>query len=150
MKIIPRYRLELVREKSSRYDMDTTQMSSPDMVRGALETIFQFEKQAEEIFAILALDTKNHIIGAFEVSRGSINSSIVHPREVFKRAILANASSIILAHNHPSGDVEPSHEDRVLTHRLQEGGKLLGTPIIDHIVCGTGGAYYSFKEEGDI
>ena len=150
MKIIPRYRLELVREKASRYDVDDKRISTPEDARRILELMFQFEKQAEEIFAMLVLDTKNQIIGGFEVSRGSLNSSIVHPREVFKRAILVNASSIILAHNHPSGDVEPSHEDRVLTHRLQEGGKLLGTPIIDHIVCGTGGAYYSFKEEGDI
>ena len=148
--MLPRYRLELVREKASRYDADDKRVSTPEDARRVLELMFQFEKQAEEIFAMLVLDTKNQIIGGFEVSRGSVNSSIVHPREVFKRAILVNASSIIIAHNHPSGDVEPSHEDIVLTNRLQEGGRLLGVSIMDHIVCGMGGKYYSFREEGDI
>lgn len=122
--MLPRYRLELVREKSSRYDADNKRVSTPEDVRHVLELMFEFEKQAEEIFTMIALDTKNQVIGGFEVSRGSLNSSIVHPREVFKRAMLANASSIILAHNHPSGDCEPSREDRLLTNRLCEGGKL--------------------------
>lgn len=148
--MLPRYRLELVREKSSKYDSDDKRISTPENARQVLEVMFQFEKQPEEIFAMLVLDTKNQIIGGFEVSRGSLNSSIVHPREVFKRTMLANASSIILAHNHPSGDCGPSHEDVIMTNRLVEGGRLLGVPIIDHIICGVGGKYYSFKEEGDI
>lgn len=149
MKIIPKYRLELVREKGSKYDLDSKRAGSPFEAMGIMESMFNISNQAEEIFVIIGLDTKNNIISGFEVSRGSLNASLVHPREVFKRALLLNASSIIIGHNHPSGDVEPSHEDRLLTNRLYEGGKLLGVNILDHIICGYG-KYYSFKEEGDL
>lgn len=149
MKIIPKYRLELVREKGSKYDADEKRAGSPFEARGIMESMFNISNQAEEICVIIGLDTKNNIIGGFEVSRGSLNASLVHPREVFKRALLLNASSIILGHNHPSGDTQPSTEDKILTNRLYEGGKLLGVNVIDHIICGYD-SYYSFKEEGHL
>ena len=95
----------------------------------------------------MLLDTKNNVRKVSEISVGSLNSSIVHPREVFKEAVINSCSSIILAHNHPSGECEPSHEDIVLTNRLGECGKIMGIRVLDHIIIGDG-IYFSFKEEG--
>lgn len=146
MKQITKFRLELVKESNVKYDLESKKANSPANVFEIGEVIFNFSKQAEKIFAILCLDTKNNVTGAFEVSRGTLNSSIVHPREVFKRAILNNASSVILLHNHPSGESEPSGEDIQITARLEECGKLLGIRILDHVIYGD--SFYSFKEEG--
>ena len=146
MKQITKFRLELVKESNMKYDLDSKKAGSPENVFEIGEMIFNFSSQAEEIFAILCLDTKNNVTGAFEVSRGALSSSIVHPREVFKRAILNNAASIILLHNHPSGEPQPSHEDITMTNRLDECGKLLGIRVLDHVIYGD--SFYSFKEEG--
>jgi len=96
---------------------------------------------------VLALDARNRPIGANTVSIGSVSASLVHPREVFKFAILANASSLILAHNHPSGDVSPSRDDIELTRRLVEGGTLIGIDVLDHLVL-SDGDFLSLKEKG--
>ena len=95
---------------------------------------------------MFTLDTKNKIIGAFGVSRGALNSSLVHPREVFKRALLSNAASIMLAHNHPSGDPTPSSEDKATTKRLVEAGDIIGIRVLDHIIIGED----SFTNIGDM
>ncbi|MEW6622593.1 MAG: DNA repair protein RadC [Bacillota bacterium] len=98
-----------------------------------------------EHFKVLYLSTKNHVIGIEEVSIGSLNSSIVHPREVFKGAIEKSAAAVILSHNHPSGDPEPSKEDIQVTRRLFEAGQLLGIEVLDHIIIGDG-CFRSLKE----
>lgn len=103
--------------------------------------------KSKEYFKIILLNTKNCIISIELVSVGSLNSSIVHPRETFLPAVKKSASSVILVHNHPSGETEPSHEDITLTNRLDECGKILGIKVIDHIIIGDG-VFYSFKEEG--
>ena len=90
-----------------------------------------------EYFVCLMLDGKNRISAIHTVSQGSLNQSIVHPRETFKAAILANAASIILAHNHPTGDLTPSREDLEVTRRLKEAGDLLGIKVLDHIIVDT-------------
>jgi DNA repair protein RadC len=100
----------------------------------------------KEHFIILILNTKNFLLGVETVSIGSLNSSIVHPRELFKSAINKSAAAIILAHNHPSGDPTPSREDIEVTKRIKSGGQLLGIDVIDHIIIGDN-SYYSFKEE---
>jgi len=102
-----------------------------------------------ESFVILLLDTKHKVNWLHTVSIGSLNASIVTPRETFKAAILANASAIILGHNHPSTNCSPSREDINITKRLQDVGELLGISIIDHIIVG-GDNYTSLKEEGYI
>lgn len=102
---------------------------------------------ADEIFAIACLAKNGEVTGAHEVSHGDLDMSIVHPREVFKRAILNNAAGIILAHNHPSGSLEPSKEDQEITQRLKAAGELLGIAVVDHIIISNFG-YYSFKDEG--
>ncbi|MRR56982.1 MAG: DNA repair protein RadC [Deltaproteobacteria bacterium] len=90
-----------------------------------------------EYFVALLMDGKNRITSIHQVSQGSLNQSIVHPRETFKAALLANAAAIILAHNHPSGDLTPSREDREITKRLREAGELLGVRVLDHIIVDT-------------
>lgn len=144
-KRITKYRLELVKESSRIYDVEG-KISSPLDVKNYIEEIFRLSNQAEEVMVMLVLDIKNNVIGAFEVSRGSLNASIVHPREVFKRALLLNGASIILAHNHPSGDTTPSKEDIKTTRRLVEGGDILGINVLDHLIIGDNGRYISLKE----
>ena len=146
-KRITKYRLELVKESSKVYEVES-KISSPRDVADYIEQVFKLSVQAEEVLVLLVLDTKNKVIGAFEVSRGCLNSSIVHPREVFKRALLLNGASIILAHNHPSGDPTPSREDISVTKRLVEGGNILGITVLDHLIIVDNGRYRSFKEMG--
>ena len=104
------------------------------------------ENEPVEVFLVLCLTTKHRIVAYHEVSRGTIDSTRVHPREVFKIALLANSAAIVLGHNHPSGDPDPSLDDLDLTARLLQAGGLLGIPVLDHIVIGHDGRYYSFKE----
>lgn len=99
----------------------------------------------KEHFNIIMLDNKNQIIEIHNVSVGSLNSAIVHPREVFKNAVRRSSASIILAHNHPSGNTSPSKEDISITKRLLECGELMGIKVLDHIIVGKN-EYFSFKE----
>lgn len=103
----------------------------------------------KEVFRIVCLNTKNMIISHKDISEGSLNSSIVHPREVFIEAIKKNSNKIIVIHNHPSGDPGPSPEDILITNRLVEAGNIIGIEVLDHIIIGDG-RYYSFKENAKI
>lgn len=87
-----------------------------------------------EVFLVVQLNVKNHVIAQEVISQGTINSSIVHPREVFQTAIKNGAAAIIVCHNHPSGDPSPSDEDRQVTKRLVEAGKIIGIPVLDHVI----------------
>jgi len=98
---------------------------------------------------VLLMDTRNRFITHRIVSRGTLDSSAAHPREVFKDAIRASASGIILMHNHPSGDPQPSPEDRAVTRQLVEAGAILGIRVLDHIVLGDE-KYVSFRDEGEM
>ena len=136
--------IKMVREGSILYDV--RKISSPTE---AAELGRRFLKEADrEELIICCLDTKNQPISISVASIGSINSSIVHPREIFKVAILSNASSIILFHNHPSGQADPSAEDINVTKRLKECGNLIGIPLTDHIIIGKEKEYCSLKEKG--
>jgi DNA repair protein RadC len=99
-----------------------------------------------ENFVVVLLNTKNEVIETSTVSVGTLGASLVHPREVFKPAVRASAASVILAHNHPSGKVEPSREDREVTKRLGEAAEILGIEVMDHVIVGDG--YFSMKEHG--
>ena len=99
-----------------------------------------------ENFVVVLLNTKNEVIETATVSVGTLGASLVHPREVFKPAVRASAASVILAHNHPSGKVEPSREDREVTRRLGEAAGILGIEVLDHVIVGDG--YFSMKEHG--
>jgi len=100
-----------------------------------------------EVFYALYLDSKGRLLYEAEISRGTLSSSLVHPREVFAPALVRRAAAILVAHNHPSGDPQPSADDRTTTRRLQRAGRLLGVELLDHIVIGSG-SFLSFLEEG--
>lgn len=100
-----------------------------------------------EHMVALCLDKKGQIQSIHEISVGTLDKALAHPREVFKAAILANAAAIILAHNHPSGYVEPSDDDILLTERLREAGDIIGIEVKDHLIIGSN-SYYSFAENG--
>ena len=99
-----------------------------------------------EQFVCFHLDARNHVNGREVVSIGSLNASLVHPRELFKAAILNNAAAVVLAHNHPSGDTTPSKEDILLTQRIVAAGKLLGIEVMDHVIVAPGGTFLSLRE----
>ncbi|MBI1805078.1 MAG: DNA repair protein RadC [Ignavibacteria bacterium] len=101
-----------------------------------------------EHFVGLYLNSANYLIGIHTISVGILNSSLVHPREVFKLAYMMNAASVIVSHNHPSGNVEPSSEDITMTKQLVEAGKILGIPLHDHIIITENDGYSSFAERG--
>ena len=128
-------RVVLLKEKVGEYELPE-KVGSPDQAYKAITAITSVEEEAQEVFGILILNTKNKIVAVHEISRGTLNSSIVHPREVFKPAILHNAAAIICFHNHPSGDTEPSRDDIEITNRLIEAGKIMGIEILDHIIVG--------------
>lgn len=145
-KIMTKYRLELVKEESHKYEVETI-ISCPKDIYEVLTKVCRIQCNAEEVVILITLNTKNIVTGYFEVHRGTINTSLVHPREVFKRALLNNARYIIVAHNHPSGDPNPSKEDIQITERLKEAGNLLGINLLDHIIVGED-KYISLKEKG--
>ena len=107
----------------------------------------QLRYLSKEHFVCLFLNTKNHIIAQETLSVGSLNASIVHPREVFRAAIKCSSASIVCAHNHPSGDPTPSPEDIRMTRRLCEAGEIVGIDVLDHVVIGDG-QFVSLKEQG--
>lgn len=144
--MITKYGVKLVREKSFKYEMPDN-IKKPDDVVEILEIVFKLSEQAEEVFVCLGLTTKNEITTAFEISRGSVNQTLVHPREVFKRLVLSNSAGFIIAHNHPSGKAEPSQEDIQITERLDKASQIMGIKLIDHVIIGYG-VSYSFKANG--
>jgi DNA repair protein RadC len=108
---------------------------------------FSFLRQeSKEHFWSVHLSAKNRILCLDLVSVGSLSAAVVHPREVFKSALLSSASSMLFVHNHPSGETAPSNEDREITRRLKEAGELLGITVIDHLIIGDG--YLSFADHG--
>ena len=135
--------IKLVKESSFLYQ--TLTISSP---KDAYEMVKeQLEGLDREQFIIACLNTKNEPTNISVVSVGTLNKAIVHPREVFKTAILSNAASIMAFHNHPSGETTPSQQDIQLTNRLYEAGELLGIKLLDHLIIGDG-TFTSLKEKG--
>jgi len=121
-------------------------LSSPDKVYKYLN---EFKDQDREMFIVIGLDTRNIPCYREIVSIGTLNNTVVHPREVFKKAVMLSCNSIILAHNHPSGDPEPSEEDKTTTHQLVEAGKILGIQVLDHVILGRE-RNYSFNDNGEL
>ena len=146
---LSKFDVKLVRENGKNYDFADKKVTSPDRGATIIDAVLNISNATQEIFGIVTLDTQKNVTGIFEVTRGTINGSMCHPREVFQRAILQNAHSILLFHNHPSGSKEPSNADLRTTERLVETGKILGIEILDHIII-TQNGYTSFREEGHI
>ena len=143
---IPIYKIALVREASLK-------LSHPPQVRSSEQAASVIRSYLagtdREHLLALTLDTKNRLIGINTVSVGTLTSSLAHPREVFKAAILQNAAAVVLAHNHPSGDPTPSQEDRMLTNRIKQAAEFLGIRLLDHIIVGDGcERFFSFLDEG--
>jgi len=136
-----RYRMEVVRENAPQWV--TTRFTSP---RQIFEIFKDLQLETKEHFITLHLDGKNRVVCLDRVSVGSLNQSIVHPREVFKSACMSGAAGIVMLHNHPTGDPTPSREDLDITRRLKECGELLGIRILDHIIIGE--TYLSMVEQG--
>lgn len=105
-------------------------------------------RERVEVFSCALVDAKLRLIRTELISRGTLTASVVHPREAFRPAVRNAASGVIFAHNHPSGDPLPSDEDRRITGRLEEVGRILGIPLLDHVVIGADGSYYSFADAG--
>lgn len=126
---------------------NTYKISSPIDVADLLMT--QMRDLKKEILKVVLLNTKNDVIAVLDASMGSLNSSIVHPREVFKDAVRKSAAAIIIVHNHPSGDPTPSGDDISTTKRISEAGRILGIDLLDHIIIGEN-KFISLKEEGFI
>lgn len=125
-------------------------ITNPGKAAMIFETILKSENAVDrdkEHFWTVGLDTHNTIVYVELVSLGTLNASLVHPRETFRMAIMKGVASLFIAHNHPSGSLEPSQDDQALTRRLREAGHLLGIEVLDHLIIGKS-KYMSFKEKG--
>jgi DNA repair protein RadC len=123
------------------------QMTSPRIVAEFL--LPQYGNRRVEQFGVLLLDTKHRVLRSTVLSVGTLDASIVHPREIFREAVAGGAAAIVLFHNHPSGDPEPSREDTRLTERLVAAGVLMGIDVLDHVILGDA-RYYSYREKGTL
>jgi DNA repair protein RadC len=129
-----------------------TDYSQPIIIRNPSDIVEQMSdirKWTKEAAVVFFLDTKGDVTGREIISIGTLNTSLIHPREVFRNAVIKNASRIILAHNHPSGSVEPSQEDREITKRIKESGEIIDIPLIDHVIV-TERFHYSFHNNGEV
>ena len=135
-----------VKEKPDFEYKDVSAKSSDDVYQILSEGL-KLEESDRERFYVLSVNAKGDVTGVNEAAVGDLCSALVHPASVFKFALLANAAGIILAHNHPSGDPEPSSEDIAMTQRIADGGRILGVNVLDHIIIGSG-CYKSLRRDG--
>ena len=146
---VPTFRVSLVRDGSRRAEAPRYVRKPADAAR-ILRSCMP-EDSDREVFAILLLDIRHKVIGFNVVSVGCLNYALVHPREVMKVAVLGNAAALVVCHNHPSGDPNPSPEDVLLTERLTKAGSLMGIDVLDHVILGDGtDKWVSLKESGVI
>ena len=138
---LPKVRVQLIRDRAC--SASTINVGSPGALVAALGNLALMDR--EHLIAVL-LDARNALLGMETVSVGTLTASLVHPREIFKAAILANAGAVILVHNHPSGASDPSPEDKATTRRIWKAGSIIGIPLLDHIII-AGRGYFSFREK---
>lgn len=138
--------LELAHRVASRCLKPGALFRGPEDVQAHFES--RLRERRREAFHVVLLDGRSRLISVEEISVGTLTASLVHPREVFREAIRSAAGSLLLVHNHPSGDPRPSSEDREVTSRLCSVGELVGIPVVDHVIVSEGG-YFSFREEGE-
>lgn len=145
--LLETWTVKLVRERHAD-GIEAPKVRGPEDAARLLWSMF--EDADREMFVALYLDSQHVVRGVHVVSVGTLDASVVHPREVFKPAILANAAAVIVAHNHPSGDPTPSAEDRAVTKQLVEAGRILGIPVLDHLVVGAKPRFRSLVEQGAV
>lgn len=147
--ILKTYKVQRVQETSRKYDADLVHggiVRSPGDGADIFREVLQTDKMTKEHLFMMSLNTKNKVEAIHIVHVGSINASITHPREIFQLALLDNATSILIGHNHPSGDTSPSKEDLNVTKRIKDAGKLMGIELLDHLILGD--KFTSLKEKG--
>ena len=144
--IVPVYGVRAVKEGSVKYQGTKKIRNAHDVVE-IINALGSDEWPYERLYC-LYLDTKNRVIGVEMVSQGTLNASLIHPREVFRGANLQNAHAFILVHNHPSGDVEPSNADKQVTNLLKEASAIIQIDLLDHVIVGADSGWYSFRERG--
>lgn len=137
----------LEKELSVNYPELDRKMNSPEKVVRLAKEFLHLDDQTEEYLYMICMNSKLELTSVFEISHGNVNSSIIGAREIFQKALLANAVSIILMHNHPSGDSTPSREDIEVTKRIVEAGRVVGVELVDHIIIGRP-MFTSLKEKG--
>lgn len=133
----------LVKEKAVNYEAGI--MNNPKAIVLMMRRLLHIEQMAEEHCYMIALNNACKVLGIFLISKGTVNRSLITPREVYIRALLLGSVQVILCHNHTSGNVSPSDADKEITHNMKEAGKIIGIPLADHIIIG-GDSYFSFKE----
>lgn len=139
-----------IREVSVKYVRSEASLGAGERYQNSQQVFEAFRDlflEPVEVFRVLLLNSKNRVLFFEDVSRGSLSTSVVHPREVFWDAIYHRAAAVLFLHNHPSGDPQPSREDRECTNRLCSAGKLLGIRVLDHIIIGED-TYFSFADSG--
>lgn len=127
---------------------EINRLDSPEKIVKMLNDLYHAKSLAEEYMWAIALDTKCQPIGVFEISHGTVDASLITPREIFVRLCLCGASRFVMAHNHPSGDVTPSTQDMQVTKQVKEAGKIMSIVLLDHVIIGEG--VYSFRENNII
>lgn len=146
-------RYGIVSESAELYE-DVNVLNTPETIRPALNSLMQLDTYDCELFIVLSLDKKLRMTAASIITQGTLDASLVHPREVFQSAIMNNAASIIVVHNHPSGDPTPSEEDIAVTRKLIEAGRLLSIPVTDHIILGneklSAPGFHSMRRSGEV
>lgn len=145
-KLVDGRKAVLEKDYSTNYPEMDNMMNSPETVAKLAKDFLRMHEETEEYMYMLCLNTKLRLNGIFEISHGNVNSSVCGTREIFQKALLGNAVSIILIHNHPSGDCTPSRPDIEVTKRLVEAGRIIGIDVLDHIIIGH--SYCSLKEKG--
>ncbi len=126
---------------------DGDKLKSPSGIQKLMIEQFELHKKAEEYVYLVSMDIKCNPLGIFELSHGTVNSSLIMPREIFIRALLSGAVGIVIIHNHPSSDITPSKQDLLVTEKIAQAGKMIGVELLDHIIIG-GNEYCSLKELG--
>ena len=137
--------LELVKEQAIEYE--STKIAKSDDVFELMKALKVVERDAEQFWTI-CLDSKNKVCGIFLISQGCTNGAVVKSKEIYKRALMVSATSVIFSHNHPSGDTTPSGQDIILTKNLVSAGELLGIKVLDHVIVSDTG-FYSLKSNED-
>lgn len=136
-------RTQLVKESSRIYKKHEN-MNSQQKIVDLMKDMYELDKQAVEYVYMIAMNSKNKVLGVYMVSKGTVNASLLSPREIYIVALMIGAVNLIIVHNHPSGDTTPSKEDMNSTKRIKDAGELIGIKLQDHIIIGND--YYSMKE----
>ena len=141
------YTLKQIRTKRHRYDLEDCRITSPLICYNVLQYLLDLKSEPVEKFGIIALNTKDKIVGIHIIGTGTIDQIYIEPRQVYMAALLNNAKAIIAFHNHPSGDATPSRDDLFLTQRLKKAGKIMCIELLDHLITGERN-YVSLREQG--